>query len=1235
MRAIISKYKHIFFLSFMIILFSGNTFAQEKCIVKGNVTINGGDLNDIKITLYKDSEQESVRNVSKNGKFSYQLNFGYDYIFEFSKKDFVTKRVSVSTYVPQDVLERDSRFPPSKFSIELFRFFPGIDLSIFDQPIGMIMYNNETDLIETDLSFLTEIEAELKRIEKETRLKQQAYMAELARINAEYSKAIKKGDVEFQKKNYTDSKLFYTAALNLKAEEVYPKDQLSKIETLLLSQKDEFEAQRLLDEKYNALIELADKDFVEANYEQAKVNYKSAISLKSTEKYPKAQLVKIKKLELDSKLNAENEAKRLAAEKVSKGKYDAFIASADKAFELKQYQTAKSQYTSALRVMPDEVYPQNQIQLIDDKLYYERQLTAANAKFVAEQKALKAEYNRIIRLADVQFKKKDYPKAITFYEKAIELDSEESYPKSQIQIINETIAREKELATNKAKQKEIDDKYNLLVDSGDKQLKEGEYIQAKQNYTEALALKPNESHPKAQLIKIESLMAHQAKLVADKQAREQKYADLISMADSQMNSGEFDKALGNYQQALNIKPKAAYLNEQVKKAKQGKIDKKRELEEKAKQELDLQIKYQKYDALIAKGDNNFASKKYFDSRDNFRDALEIKPNEKYPKDQLNKLEDMMAKELQQATAIKEFDAKYEVFITTANSQLKTREYDLAKGSYQRASEMKPEEAYPKLQLKKLGDLIAEANRIKADEQLLNEKYNAFVGKADMAFKAEDYKVAITNYQSALSLKAKENYPKEQIEKAELALGEIAQVAIEKLKEEKAKSLIDEKYSKAITTADAALNLENFKSANSNYKQALEYKKGDQYASDQLLKIKNLIAEKENQALAAELLSKKKAISDKQFRTFISEGNKLFKNKKYTDALGKYEAAIQIRRNDEYALKQIDLVNEKLAEEKLGVEKSLALKKEYDAYISSADKLFADNKLRSAKEKYQLALKLRVKSSYPKNQIEIIDEILTKQEKADRKNNRLEKEFGESLTIADAHFKKKSYTLARHHYKEAEKIKPKDGYVKSQLNEIKMILKANMQSKEDDLLRQHSNAFGDNLLKRKELEYKAFIDKADLAIKDKYLGKAKAYYKKALGVFERDYPREKLAEIEELRYAFRSEKDRLEYEKLMRSGKKEYEKTNYSVSRHYFKKALPLATDRSLIEDKLNEIEEAIAAGKQKALDLEFDELVKKGDSAFKSGNLSVAKFYFIKALKIKPKDEKLKANLENIKNSLK
>lgn len=1165
MKTIISKYKYIALLLITFCLFESSAIAQEKCNVKGNVTINGGDLSNVKVTLYKDSNKESVRNISKNGKFSYQLDFGYDYIFEFSKKDFVTKKVSVSTYVPQDVLERDSRFPPCKFSIELFRFFPGIDLSVFDQPIGMIMYNNETDLIETDLSFQTEIEDELKRIEKETRLKQEAYLANLARINAEFNAAIKKGDSEFLKKNYIDSKSFYTEASTLKPEEEYPISQIAKIDKLMIGQKDKLEAQRLLAEK----------------------------------------------------------------------KYTDLIATADIAFEAKQYENAKSKYTEALKVKADEAYPQSQIQIIEDKLDYLKQLAAANEQIVAQQKAIDAKYKKIIKLADSQFSKKDYDAAISSYNQALEVKSDETYPQTQIQIINDAIEREKNLLANKAKQKEINDQYKLLVSAGDKQLKNGDYIPAKQSYNDALTLKPNESYPKAQLVKIESLMAHQAKLLAEKEAKEKRYADLVSLADSQMNTGDFDKAMASYQQALNLKPKANYLKEQVKKAKQGKIDKKRKAEEKVKKELEQKLLLKKYDDLIVKGDNNLAAKKYYDSRDNYKRAIEIKPTEKYPKDQLNKLEELMAKELQQANAMKEFEARYEALITTGNSQLKLSEYLAAKKTFRNASEMKPEEIYPKEQLKKLDDLIAEENRIKADKKKLDEKYEILISKADSEFKVEDYTNAISNYQAALNLKPKETHPKDRIREANEILDEQNRLVEEKKNEEKAKQALDEKYSKAIMLADAAFSSESFKSATSNYKQALEYKNGDEYATSQIQKIKDLIIEKEALAKAADLSAKKKAILNKQFRSFVSEGDKLFKNEKYAEALGKYESAVQIMRNDAYALKQINLVKDRIAEEKLAKEEKTALLEKYEVHIKQGNKLFSEESWKAAKGEYLLALKIKSKEKYPKNQIAIIDETLAKKEKLDRKNSKVEKEFNEIVKLADSHFKKKSYTLARHKYRSAQKIKPDDVYVRSQLQEIKMILKANAQAKEENLLVQSTNAFGDNLLKIKEKEYKVFIELGDDAIKNKYLGKAKAYYKKAIKIFDRDYPREKLAEIEELRFAFKSEKERVEYERLMQKADEQFAKKNYSVARHYYKQALSVAADKTLVEDKLDDIENAFNKDKQRELDAEFDSIVEKGNKAKEAGNLSVAKFYYLKALKLKPKDSAVKASLENMKKELK
>ena len=235
MRVKIPEYKCFILLPIVFVLLITNGLAQNKCVVKGNVTINGGDLNDVKITLLKNNEYDNVKSVERNGRFLYQLDFGYNYILEFSKKNFVTKCVSISTEVPHKILENDSWFPPCIFSIELFRFFPGIDLSVFDQSIGMIRYNKETDLIETDLSYRQEIKTEIKRISDEIKLREEVYLAEQATIDIEFNNAIKEGDGEFKKKNYINARLLYTKALSLKPTESYPNEQIFKIKNLLVN----------------------------------------------------------------------------------------------------------------------------------------------------------------------------------------------------------------------------------------------------------------------------------------------------------------------------------------------------------------------------------------------------------------------------------------------------------------------------------------------------------------------------------------------------------------------------------------------------------------------------------------------------------------------------------------------------------------------------------------------------------------------------------------------------------------------------------------------------------------------------------------------------------------------------------------------------------------------------------------------------------------------------------------
>ena len=102
----------IVFLCLNFVLNNSQALAQGKYTVFGKIKIENGSIANTVLTIYKNASKEGTSRIESNGKFSCDLDFGNDYILEFSKEGFVTKSVSVSTFVPADVLDRDSQFPP-------------------------------------------------------------------------------------------------------------------------------------------------------------------------------------------------------------------------------------------------------------------------------------------------------------------------------------------------------------------------------------------------------------------------------------------------------------------------------------------------------------------------------------------------------------------------------------------------------------------------------------------------------------------------------------------------------------------------------------------------------------------------------------------------------------------------------------------------------------------------------------------------------------------------------------------------------------------------------------------------------------------------------------------------------------------------------------------------------------------------------------------------------------------
>ncbi|MPQ46115.1 hypothetical protein GCQ56_03750 [Marinifilum sp. N1E240] len=1379
------------------------TFSQEKYSVTGKIIIEHGTLENTIITIYKNAEKADAKMIENSGKFNYDLEFGNDYIFEFSKEGFVTKKVSISTFVPIEVLSRDSQFPPFKFKISLFPAYKGLDLSIFDQPMGMIMYDKELDDFDYDRDYDSQIRDAIKRAEEEARKRAAELEAQrLAREKA-YKDAIQKGDINFRGKKYEESKLAYNEALAIKSEEAYPKAQIAKIDALLAGEQAKAdEAARLaaekkaIDEKYAAIIALADSQFTAGDYATSKISYTDALEIKAEEIYPKSQIAKIDELLVEQQRQSD-EAARLAAEKQALDeKYTALITSADSQFEAKDYTNSKSNYTEALVLKAEEVYPKSQIAKIDDLLAEQQRKADEAARLVAEKQALDEKYAALIASADSQFEAKDYTNSRSNYSDASALKTEEAYPKSQISKIDELLTEQQRQADEAARlaseKKALDEKYTALIASADSQFEAKDYTNSKSNYTEALALKVEEVYPKSQISKIDELLTEQqrqadeaARLASEKKALDEKYTALIASADSQFEAKDYTNSKSNYTEALALKAEEVYPKSQISKIDELLAEQQRQSDEAARLAAEKQALDEKYTALIASADSQFEAKDYTNSKSNYTEALALKAEEVYPKSQISKIDELLAEQQRKAdeadrlaSAKKALDEKYTVLIASADSQFEAKDYTNSKSNYTEALALKAEEVYPKSQIAKINELISEqqrqadeasrlasekqaldekyatliasadsqfqtkdytnsrsnyidalalkaeevypksqiakiddllaeqqrqadeAARLAAEKQALDEKYADLIASADTQFEAKDYTISKSNYTDALALKAEETYPKSQIAKIDALLADQQKQADEAARLAAEKQALDEKYVALIASADSQFEAKDYTNSKSNYTEALALKAEEVYPKSQIAKIDNLLSEQQRQADEAARLASEKQALDEKHAALIASADSQFEEKNYTNAKAKYREALSLKSNESYPKSQISKIDELLGElQRQADEKAklLAEQKANDAkylsLIQSADKFFESERWQSSAQDYRGALELKPEERYPKGKLEEIDEILaeierknkekltlkyqyaelikeaderftseeynlaigkyeealslkpketypTKQIKrievilerlalAERKQKELDQKYSEELEKAEEFFSDEKFSVARHHYKAALEIKPKEEYPKEKLAEIKKRLEA-LKISEQEAIANNPTNFENKLSIKKEREYANIIAKGDESFKSNQYTVAKVMYERALNLFEREYPKKQLKEINKLirdgKYSILSE----EYRKLIAQGDKELAADHYSVAKFYYKKAIRLNSLEKYPKTQLDKIDELVNSKKNQKIDKEYNDLIDKADDAFDKGSLTVARFYYQKASKLKSKEKYPKEKLKMI-----
>jgi tetratricopeptide (TPR) repeat protein len=178
--------------------------------------------------------------------------------------------------------------------------------------------------------------------------------------DAQYTRTIQEADNLFTLSKLIEAKAAYQRALALKPDETYPQQQVTKIDGLLTEQakrQQQENEQKALELQYNQAITGADQLYGQNKLEEAKAAYQRALGFKPSEAYPASQIAKI-----DAQLaQIEKDRQEKAAFEL---KYNTIISSADKAYDQRNYPEAKSAYMEALRMKPDEKYPQERLNKI-------------------------------------------------------------------------------------------------------------------------------------------------------------------------------------------------------------------------------------------------------------------------------------------------------------------------------------------------------------------------------------------------------------------------------------------------------------------------------------------------------------------------------------------------------------------------------------------------------------------------------------------------------------------------------------------------------------------------------------------------------------------------------------------------------------------------------------------------------------------------------------------------------
>jgi len=883
----------------------------------------------------------------------------------------------------------------------------------------------------------------------------------------QYSKTIQMADNYFSKGDYINAKASYQIAVKLAPDEQYPKDRLQQ-------SLDMIKVQMYQNSLYTQQIQLADEFFGKKDFDNALKYYQEALTILPGDVYASGKIQEINMTRANNQQTEEDYIKAITA--------------ADKLFKEGKLEGSLAEYRRAVELKPSETYPKEKAIEVE--------------ALIAKGKKITDEYELALQDAELALSRNDYETAVQKLEAAIRLMPGDPLPKQKL-------AEAQNL-------KAAWDSYSGLINEGDDLYVSKEFEKARQKYLQALSVKPSEEYPRSMIEKIDAALLQ----VAEQNITS--YEEAIALADQLYSEEKYELAMVEYKNALRFKPDENYAKQRIsditnalnlrksqEEAYNQSIAKGDKLYREGQYELAL-AEYKKaydfkpmeqypkvkiaeieskianrvsqqgtYDELIKGADKLFFTDNYFEALGQYKKALEIFPEEKYPQGQIIMINEILG-----------LRERYNASVAKADQLYGEKQYEPALLEYRNATSIMPSEIYPLEKIRELENIISrqtalnekpvpeeinEEEDFQADEgetvvitqqgqtfeieidsaeirqqTEMENRYWAAIETGDQKLAGKEYTEAKAAYQEARALKPGEVYAEGKIKEIDLILADIAakEAAAKELaakeaaeKEAAAKELAAKEAAARELAAKEAAEKEaaakELAAKEAAEKEAAAKELAAKEAAEKEAAAKELAAKEaaEKEAAAKELAAKEAAEREaaakeqinREYLLALETAANYLKDGRLEESRTAYLEASAIKPGEEMPKQQIREIDRQIKE------RIAELDLAYQVAVSKGDNFFGLQDFESARMQFTRALELKPNEAYPAEKLRLADLEIVKKQKL------IQEEYDRTIIEADKYFASKTYDSALELFRKAAALKPDMDYPQEMAGRILKLL----------------------------------------------------------------------------------------------------------------------------------------------------------------------------------------------------